>query len=61
MVADESDTNIITISTSGHVTQYPIGLSNIESLAVIPANANFYAVDYGAGDLLGAPPRPSTE
>lgn len=42
------------VDTSGTVTRYNVGV-NIEDIDLIPANENFFGVNFGTGRLLGAP------
>jgi hypothetical protein len=50
----EGQTRFYTISTSGAVAFYNIGVQP-EDIDIIPENENFFGVNYGAGRLMGAP------
>lgn len=46
---------LYSIDTSGSATCWTLGI-NPEDIDIIPAGQNFFAVDYGAQTILGAPP-----
>lgn len=55
LAPNESRTGFWAIDVSGTFKFYDIGISSIENIHIIPANENFFGVDYGSGKILGAP------
>ena len=51
----EGQGRIYAIDTSGNVVFYLLGI-NPEDFDIIPANENFFGVNFGASTLMGAPP-----
>ena len=51
----EQQGRIYAIDTLGNVVFYQLGI-NPEDFDIIPANENFFGVNFGAGALMGAPP-----
>ncbi|MHC5538982.1 putative Ig domain-containing protein, partial [Singulisphaera rosea] len=50
----EMQKGVWSIDTLGHTTYYDLGISDLETLDLIPANSNFYGVNQGS-NLFGAP------
>ena len=54
LVASEGAGTLESIAADGTVTQYP-GFTWAEGVHIVPPNENFFGVDYGDGQLVGAP------
>src|SRR5207247_1114799 len=54
LALNEDDTGIFTVDLAGNVTSINLGVSGLETAHVIPANENFFGVDFGESRLLGA-------
>ncbi len=50
-----SNGGIWAINPSGQAHYYELNLPELESINLIPANENFYGVDYGDNQIVGAP------
>jgi RHS repeat-associated protein len=55
LAPNENRTGFYGIDVTGKATFYNVGIPGIEDIHVIPANENFFGVDYGSGRILGAP------
>ena len=55
LIGAEAQTRIYSVSTSGSVTPYNLGIQP-EDIEIVPANENFFGVDFGGSRLMGAPP-----
>ncbi|HKQ04260.1 MAG TPA: LamG-like jellyroll fold domain-containing protein, partial [Blastocatellia bacterium] len=50
----ESSSTIYAVDPQGNVSAYPLGIT-VEDIDLIPANENFFGIDYGNSRLVGAP------
>jgi RHS repeat-associated protein len=55
LAPNEHRTGFYAIDVTGKSTFYDVGIPAIEDIHVVPANENFFGVDYGSGRILGAP------
>jgi hypothetical protein len=53
-VEDSSSGGLYTIDPQGQTAFYDLGIQELEDIRVIPANQNFYGVDFGSGRVVGA-------
>jgi RHS repeat-associated protein len=53
VVGTEYNGGIYTVDALGHVVFYQLNLPQIEDLKIIPANQNFFGVNYGSSTVLG--------
>ncbi len=54
LATDENSSQIFTIDPAGNVASFDIGIPDLEGPNVIAANENFFGVDFGNGQILGA-------
>jgi choice-of-anchor A domain-containing protein/RHS repeat-associated protein len=52
---DPNQGGLFTIDPQGNTNFIPLGLNWLENIRLIPANQNFFGVNYGTGRILGVP------
>jgi len=55
VASSETDGGVYAIDAQGNSTYYSLGLSNLEAIELVPADENFFGVDYGNHRLMAAP------